>query len=298
MRPEDSTSYQITFKNDKNNNVNGMGYWSNANHIYLIKNGDMQNQSDIYTYLFYKYNNNYQEITFENDDFPGTAMTLLSDSIKYQGTYRVYQSDELDSSNSKNMYPDTRLSNANMADKISVDTTVRFNNNNGEQSADTLVFPGCYFDYANNVWIGSLTGTARSGIVAGEDVGGDESSSSSGGGGGTISGYTIDSGFVFKIGSTPYTVYQNSAGNSFKVRLPLNSGYNWVTVQKDSRDYGLEQSGQYYNVPSNDIGLNLVKGRQNNFAFNASSSGNYIATFEYDNGNTNTIRITSVLDES
>lgn len=302
MRPEDSTSYQFTFKNDKNNNVNGMGYWSNANHIYLIKNGNMASQSTIDSYLFYKFNNNGEQ-TFENHAFPGVAMSLLS-GVKYQGNYDVYQSKELDNCDpdneaNKNIYPDRRKSNeSNTANMISVDTTVIFNNHdNGIQSADTLVFPGCYFDYANNVWIGSLTGTARSGIVTGEDAGGDDSGSGSDSGGGTISGYTIDSSFVFKIGSTPYTVYQNSAGNSFKVRLPLNSGDNWITVLKSSKNYGLDSSSKY-TVPKDNLNLSLVKDRNQNFAFTASSSGNYIATFEYDNGNTNTIRITSVLAES
>ena len=297
MRPEDSTSYQFTFKNDKNNNVNGMGYWSNANHIYLIKNGDMQNQSDIYTYLFYKYNNNYQEITFENND-PGTSMTLLSDSIKYQGTYRVCQSDELDNSNSKNMYPDTRLSNAAMADKISVDTTVRFNNNNGEQSADTLVFPGCYFDYANNVWIGSLTGTARSGIVTGEDAGGDDSGTNPGGGG-TIEGYTIESDFTVQLGGHTYTVYQNSDGTSFKVILPLASGDNWTTFQNSGINYGLQASGQHYSIPANgSLNINIFRGVSNNISLSATSAGNYLVTFAYENGNTGTVNISGAVKQS
>lgn len=294
MRPEGSVKYHFVFKNDKDNNVNGIGYWNGANHVYLIKNGDLRDETDVYTMLFYKYNKDYQEHTVANADFPGEIMTLVS-GVSYQG-YSVYVSKDLDktgSGNNVNVYPDRRKSNANAGDRIAVDTTAVFSKgSNAEQSPDKIVYPGCYYDYDNEVWLGSLTGTARSGNISIDETGGSSD------GGGSTEGYTIDSGFVFKIGNKTYTAYQDVSGNSFKVSLELSSGYNWTTVQKDSKDYGLEEASQHYDVPSSSVNLYLVKGRTNNFAFNASSAGNYIVTFGYENGNTGTIKITSVLKES
>lgn len=291
MRPEGSVKYHFVFKNDKNGNVNGIGYWNGANHIYLIKNGDIANQSTVDTYFYYKYNNG-GEKTFENKEWPGTSMTLVSD-VSYQGS-SVYVSDELYSSNGKNVYPDRSKSNeSDNANKITVDTTVVFNNgSDAVKSPDKIVYPGCYYDYANSVWLGSLTGTSRSGVVtSGDDSGGEF-------GGGTIAGYTIDSGFTFKINNVSYIAYTNSEGNDFKVSIPLSAGDNWTTIQKNGSDYGLEAAGQDYAVPNSSLNLFLVKGRTNNISLKASSANTYIATFEYQNGDTNTIRITSVLAES
>lgn len=295
MRPEGSVKYHFVFKNDKSSNVNGIGYWNGANHVYLIKNGNIASQSTVDTYFYYKYKNG-GEKTFENKAWPGTSMTLVS-GVSYQGS-SVYVSDELYSSNGNNVYPDRRKSNeSDNANKITVDTTVVFNNgSSGVQSPDKIVYPGCYYDFDNNIWLGSLTGTSRSGVVtSGDDSGGDSGGES---GGGTISGYTIDSGFTFKINNIAYTAYTNSEGNEFKVAIPLSAGSNWTTIQKNGKDYGLEASGQEYNVPNSNLNLFLVKGRTNNISLKASSAGTYIATFKYDNGNTDTICISSILAES
>jgi hypothetical protein len=305
--------YLFAFKNDHTfdssgnvtgTNVNGIGYWQSNDYVYIIKNGSFANVTNFKSYFFYKYwygngYNNNELRTFENAAWSGTSMTKISDQYTdANGSYDVYKSQALDSTNGNNMFPDCRKSNygsPNSDGAMAVDTTVIFSNNGSGQTGDLLVFPGCIWDPAANKWLGSLTDTGRSASGTGIVDSGDSGSTSSG----TISGYTIDSGFTVQLNGVTYTVYTNSSGDTFKVRLPLASGDNWTTFQKSSLNYGLSASGQYYAVPR-DSGLNiyLTKGVSNNISLRANSAGSYIVTFTYDNGNTNTIKIDSVVKES
>ena len=303
MRPENSTSYHLTYKNDKDGNVNGLGYWSGANRAYLIANGSYHGQSSFNSYLFYKYkwwdNNNASDVTWKNDDSPGTSMSEIS-GVNYQGTYKVYQTDVISNSNGKDMYPDRSKSNdGNNANKITQDTTVIFSYGTGSsQTSELRLFPGCYYDYDNGVWLGSLTGTARSGNITGEDTSGDDPGTNPGGGG-TIEGYTIESDFTVQLGGHTYTVYQNSDGTSFKVILPLASGDNWTTFQKSGINYGLQASGQHYSIPENgSLNINIFREVSNNISLRATSAGNYLVTFAYENGNTGTVNISSAEKQS
>ncbi len=161
------------------------------------------------------------------------------------------------------------------------------------QTGNLNLFPGCFYQVDGDKWYGSLSDTSRSDADVGVDAGGDGGSSS-----GDITGYTVDSGFTVQLGGNTYTVYTNSAEDAFKVRLPLASGDNWTTFQKNYLNYGSSSSGQYYAVPR-DSGLNiyLTKGTSNNISLRASSAGSYIVTFTYDNGNTNKIIIDSAIKE-
>ncbi len=164
-----------------------------------------------------------------------------------------------------------------------------------KKTGDLNLFPGCFYQADGSKWLGSLTDAGREATV---DTGGSDSGGGDNPGDGTLDGFTVDSGFTFKINDVTYTVYQNAAGNEFKVRIPLAAGANWTTVQKNGRDYGLEQSSQSYDVPKSGVDIYLTNVHSNNISLNASSAGNYIATFTYDNGNTGTIMISSVLKES
>ena len=156
--------------------------------------------------------------------------------------------------------------------------------------------PGCYFDWENDRWLGSLGGDIRGG--SGDDTGGGGSTS----GGGTISGYDIETNFRLKLkdadnNDVTYTVYTNAAGTDFKVKVNLISGNNWTTVLNGSSEYGLENSGHEFNVGSNmDIYLNTS--HRNNFSLKTSAAGEYIVTFQYHNNLTTEIKITSVLASS
>ena len=292
MRPEGSVKYHFTFKNDKSGNVNGIGYWKGANHVFLIADGNFFGKTTLDSYIFYEYkhwdNNNASDIAWKNSDFPGTEMALINE--KYQDRYEVYQSDELDNSNNKNMYPDRSKSNdGDNAWKITRDTNVVFNDGSSStQTADLVVYPGCYYDPATNSWLGSLHGTGRSAINSEDSSGG-----SSGGtdeSGGSMSGYDTSTDFVFKINGTSYTVKTN--GTDYKVSIPLSPGDNWVTVLKGSTNFGNGSAGQYYNVRSG-MDLYLSNAYNNNFSLRANTSGTYIASFRWENDNT--IKVTSVL---
>ena len=125
------------------------------------------------------------------------------------------------------------------------------------------------------------------------------SSSSSGDSSGSMDGYTTDSEFTVQLSGQTYTVKTNSTGTSFKVKIPLAVGDNWTTFQKKGTNYGLDSSGQHYDVPKAGLSIYLVKGKNYNISLkNTSTAGDYIVSFEYDSGNTNTTKITSVLAAS
>lgn len=305
--------YLFAFKNDRNSNINGIGYWQSNDYVYIIKNGSFSSTTNFKSYFFYKYMwgygyDNNVEKTYENAAWSGTSMSKISAQYTdANGTYDVYKSQALDSTNSKNMYPDTRretsndsigrsnYANPNSDGAFTVDTSVIFSNNGSGQTGDLIVFPGCYWDPAGNCWRGSLTDTGRSAADTGVVEGSGETSS------GTISGYTVDSGFTVQLNGVTHTVYTDSSGQTFKVRLPLANGDNWCTFQKNYLNYGSSNSGQHFDVPVSGLNINLNKGTSNNISLRVTSSsnaGNYIVTFTYDNGNTNTIKVVSALKES
>lgn len=294
MRPEGSVRYHFTFKNDKGTNVNGMGYWKGANHIYIIADGnDFSNKTSLNAYLYYKYkhwdNGNASDAVFENAAFPGTPMSEISE--KYQNTYKVFKSDELDASNGKNMYPDRSKSNdEDNGFKITVDTTVVFNTGeNATQTDDLIIYPGCYYDPATDSWLGSLHGTGRPVSESGSEG---ETGGGTDEGGGSMDGYSQSTDFKFKIDGHEYEAKTN--GTDYKVRVNLAKGDNWTTVLKGSVNFGNGRSGDRYNTrESMDIYLSNVY--NNNFSLKANSAGTFIISFKWENDNT--IKIINALLE-
>lgn len=277
-----STVYHIT----ANDGVPyGRGYWEGANCVYIIKSGWLSSASSVTAYMWW--NNTSANKTTENSADPGETVTQLkkagdsSTNIYYNTNSPVYKT----TAPFPKGFKDIKFTYMN-------------GDNQGDSSNNLVLFPGCFYlpDTNNHdqdgQWLGSLTDTGRSASGSSEASGDDDT------GTGTISGYTVDSGFTVQLGGNTYTVYTNSDGNTFKVRLPLDSGDNWTTFQKNYLNYGLSSSGQYYAVPR-DSGLNiyLTKGVSNNISLRASSEGSYIVTFTYDNGNINTIKIDSAIKE-
>lgn len=268
------------------NNTNGWGFWSQGNNqydrVYLVKNNIFAYENNVYANL-------YDDNSHGNAVWPGVQMTRMTNASGGNVTWK---------DNASPVY---------VSDPARTGASVIYNHlrfNNGDSNFDNAVktnvldvFPGCFYNPADGKWYGTINDTGRD---ASSSSGGGSGGGSSTGGGGTIEGFTIESDFTIQANGNTYTVYQNSSGTEFKARVALTTGSNanWTTVQKNGTDYGLEQSGQSYSVPSDTINLYLVSGRRNNFRLNASSAGNYIITFEYDNGNTGTIRVSSVLLEN
>lgn len=284
-----STVYHFTNNdNDNSNKDRGRGYWEGANCCYVIKAGFLAySDGGIKHYMW--------DGSTINDAFPGPLTTATKDTdnnnVYYQGDKQVFTSGAVYPSNTSTTYKNIIFTYYN-------------NNSNGDSTPDLTLFPGCFYlpdsDHSNNgTWLGSLTDTGRSASGSSEASGGDDSGGSDTGGG-TIEGYDVSTNFVFKISGTNYRVYTNSSGTTFKVRLNLSSGDNWTTVQLQEGnypEYGNGESGKYYE-PKDGVNLYLTTSNSNNFSIRTNTSGDFIATFEYDNGNTNTIKITSILKES
>ena len=278
---ENSTVYHIAqnYGTDK-----GWGYWNDANTVYLIKSSFLSDNSiSAHAYMF--------NDTSYKQAYPGEALTRLTDAsgnnVSYTWNGGNYTA-QVWKTGSPCVYNKIVFNNGD-SNGGGVDQIGK------KKTGDLNLFPGCFYQADGSKWLGSLTDAGREATV---DTGGSDSGGGDDPGDGTLDGYTVDSGFTFKINDVTYTVYQNAAGNEFKVRIPLAAGANWTTVQKNGRDYGLEQSSQSYNVPGSNVNIYLTNVHSNNISLYASSAGNYIATFTYDNGNTGTIKISSVLKES
>ncbi len=284
-----STVYHFTNNdNDSTNKDRGRGYWEGANCCYVIKAGFLAYSEGIYHYMW-------QDDSTNNGNFPGPQVTATkntsNENVYYQSNKQVFTSGQV--------YP----SNTSTTHKNIIFTYRQSNGDKGDQTPNLTLFPGCFYlpdsDHSGNgTWLGSLTDTGRSAAGSSEASGGDDSGSDASGG--SIDGYTVSTNFVFKISGTNYRVYTNSSGTTFKVRLNLSSGDNWTTVQLQEGnypEYGNGESGKYYE-PKDGVNLYLTTSNSNNFSIRTNTSGDFIATFEYDNGNTNTIKITSILKES
>ena len=285
LYPSNATTYNLgAIFSD----TNGWGFWSDSagNHydrVYLVKRGS------IFGYATNVYANMYDDNSHGNAAYPGVKMTQMTDAGGNNVKWNDNQSPVLKS--------DPARTGASTIYNHLVFNNGGDYNSTGTRTGVLNVFPGCFYNPDDGKWYGTINDIGRE---ASSSSGGGSGSGESTGGGGTIEGYTIESDFTIQANNNTYIVYQNSAGTEFKARVALTTGSNanWTTIQKNGTNYGLEQSGQSYNVPSSTTNLYLVSGRTNNFRLNASSAGNYIITFEYENGNTGTIRVSSVLKES
>lgn len=280
-----STVYHFTANDSGDTNkTQGRGFWEGANLCYVIKAGWLW-QSTIHDYMWWK---NSSGKTVENSTYNNApAVTATKDASNVNNIY--YQTSQV--FNTEAIYP-------------SGYKDIVFNNGyqgDNDKTTNLVLFAGCFYlpgdDRTKGKWLGSLNDTGRD-VVEEPTSGGNENTGTDTGGG-SMSGYNTDTTFVFKISNTEYPVKSNSAGDSFKVKLRLTTGDNWVTVQKKEGswpEYGNGEAGKYYNT-KNGVDLYLTTANSNNFSIRVASDGYFIATFNYDNGNTNTIKITSILKE-
>ena len=257
---ENSTSYYIKANYDNYNQ--GWGYWENADMVYLFKDGDLAS-TDAYAYI-YNTDSDYKQAS------PGEKLSQLTyASGPNQGQNVIW----------KNNIP------VYYSGSAKVYKYVKFNNDNGSDSGQLVLFPGCFYHYSNPKWYGSL-----------DDIGAAPSGGGSGGGDtpvddetDTMDGYSTDTSFVFKVqnqsGNAEQSYYakSNSDGSKFKVDVYLKAGDNWTTILNGSNNYRNGKQGESYNVGSGFNGINLDTSKTNNFAFKATEAGNYIITFSYGN---------------
>ncbi len=264
-----STKYYLTANDsDTTHKDQGRGFWENANCCYLIKAGWLANSGDPFARMWWIGINGNNNNLSQNANHPGQTMTSIGlNYVDSSYTSPVFKTGDINPKGFKDL-----------------NFIYNYNNSAGDSSNNLVVFAGCFYlpggTKDSGTWLGSLTDTGRS-AAGSETASGD------------------DSGFTVQLNGNTYTVYTNSSESEFKVRLPLTAGNNWTTFQKNSLNYGLNASGQEYSVPkSSGLNIYLVKGISNNISLKASSAGNYIVTFTYDNGNTNTIKIDSAVIES
>lgn len=229
-------------------------------------------------------------------DFPGGGMSALKDALD-NDVYKHY------SSYDAQVYKTSNVSNPPLFINARVFKSIIFSDGSSDnQGVNLNLFPGCFYEPGENKtdegkWYGALNDTGRAASSGGES-GGSSGGDSGGGtdiGGGSMSGFDTSTSFVFKINGTEYPVMTD--GSTYKVRLPLATGDNWVTVQKKEGsypEYGNGQSGQYY-VTKDGVDLYLTTSNSNNFSIRAGAGGNFIVAFQ--DQNQDTIKITSILKE-
>lgn len=263
--------------------VNGWGFWRDSSgteydKVYFVKKGSTYAYaSNVYSYFW-------DGAGHKNMTWPGYTMTRMKDASNQDVTWR--------DGSSWVMQSDAARTGTSTIYKL-----LKFNDNSGHETDELAAFPGCFYDPEGKKWYGSIEDKGRTATEqeSGGSSGGDSSGTDTGGG--SMNGYTGDSKFVFKIEGKNY--YAKTNGTKFKVRLNLASGDNWTTVQYQEGNYpnyGNVQAGQYCE-PKDGVNLYLNAYNSNNFSIRTNSSGNFIVSFEYDDGNTNTIKITSILKE-
>jgi hypothetical protein len=266
------------------NKTQGRGYWDNANLCYVIKAGWLW-QSTIHDYMWWtgSTGKKVENATFANAPVVTATKDTSNENVFYQ-TSQVFHTEAI--------YPrgfkDIIFSNGYQGDN--------------DKTKNLVLFAGCFYLPGNSrtegKWLGSLNDTGRS--VDEEPTDDDDDDTGTDIGGGSMSGYNTSTSFVFKINGTEYPAKRNDNGTDFKVRVTLSAGDNWTTVQKKEGnypEYGNGQPGQYYVTKEDANLLNLTTANSNDFSIRAASAGNFIVAFHYENGNTNTIKVTSILKE-
>ena len=272
------------------NNVNGWGFWSVGSTpidmVYFVKRGSTFGYADnVYDYMF---DNGAVHKNAEWDASQNKYANLMT-QLKNTNNEDVKWRD--------NSSPVLKSDAAREGASTIYNHLIFNDGSGGHQTAELDVFPGCFYNPDDGKWYGAINDVGRESAEVIDDDDDDDTGTDIGGG--SMSGYETPTKFVFKLNGTEYEVFSNSAGDSFKVRLPLSAGDNWITVQKKEGtypEYGNGQAGQYY-VTREGVDLYLTTSNSNNFSIRAGSAGNFIVTFQYDNGNQNTIKITSILKE-
>lgn len=143
MRPTNKYTYYATQLVGNE----GVGFWEDNDVIYLIANGGDGNNGMVGKTPYDKIDTS----SVKNDASAGrSAMTEVT-GVTYQGVYKVYKTsktgDDSSSCNTVGHYYHVIFDNGTQGGV--------------HESSQKVLFPGCYFDWENDCWIGSLTGNER-----------------------------------------------------------------------------------------------------------------------------------------
>lgn len=218
-----STVYNLAGNDSSNSNKSyGRGFWENANYVYLIKNGNMS-PSNVTPYANMldndnnKFNGNEQMTVLRNAD--NTANVTYSAS-----NTPVYKSTTVQASNSRSIYKDVNFNN-NYKDA---------NDNWTVQSGNKNLYPGCFYNFSDGTWMGSLSGTGRSATTSGDAEGSGGSSSS----GNTMTISTSMNGAgVYLYGSLDDTTTTGQLAKMTETSSGVYSGNLHLTASSNNRQY-------------------------------------------------------------
>ena len=277
-----STVYHFTANDSGDSNkTQGRGFWEGANLCYVIKAGWLW-QSTIHDYMWWQNSNNkkVENSTLANaPEVTATKDASNVNNIYYQTSSQVFNTEAI----YPRGYKDIIFSNGDQGDD--------------DKTNNLVLFAGCFYlpgdERTKGKWLGSLNDTGRAVVEEPTNSGNENTGTDAGGG--SMDGFTTSTTFIFKINGTEYPVMTN--GSTYKVRLPLSAGDNWVTVQKKEGnypEYGNGEPGKYF-VAKEGMDLFLSTTNSNNFSIRTTSSGDFIVAFQ--NENQDTIKITSILKE-
>ena len=274
------------------------GTWSNILFKrYDASNGTLWNQTVDLTYtngrvytISGKSGNNYtcSEDDYKKGNWPGETLTRMKDASNNDVSkqYATYSS------------PVYKSGSARVYNRI-----IFNNGSDSKKTKELILFPGCFYEPGDNSnadgkWYGALTDAGRAATV---DDGGSSGGGSGGGGSDddaddSLDDYPVESAFTVQVNGNTYRVYQNNAGTEFAVDLPLKSGDNWNTFQKNGTGYGIQAPGSSWMVTGNG-NANFILSTSYNTSVNikAGSAGTYRIKFVYNDGKTNEIKIKSTL---
>lgn len=298
QRPITSTKYYFNHRvihgSSDNPDYDGIGYWEGANEVYLLKNGNISGADTVGVYM---YHNDGKDISEDYDK--------KESNMEHNG--RLDPRD-----NETPVYNVSTINNGNSGYYPYIKFKGIWNNGNPAYSRGLPLCPGCYFDWKNDRWLGSLTGSGRSAAVD-DDPG--EGGQESGGGGentGTATDITnteptTDGLYAYgklEESDTTYTQYAKFSSNSTdgNIVMYLEQGKEYQFMLRKGKknswtQYGTNKPNDGPNLSStgnspdwtmsegNDNGqkikLNVLTTGYYTISIKSSDSGSYTLKFVY-----------------
>ena len=287
-------NHRVIHGSSDNPDYDGIGYWEGADEVYLLKNGNISGADTVGVYM---YHNDGKDISEDYD--------TKESNMEHNG--RLDPRD-----NETPVYNVSTINNGNSGSYPYIKFKGIWNNGNPAYSRGLPLCPGCYFDWQNDRWLGSLTGSGRSAAVD-DDPG--EGGQESGGGGentGTATEITnneptTDGLYAYgklEESDTTYTQYAKFSSNSTdgNIVMYLEQGKEYQFMlrkgQKNSwTQYGTNKPNDGPNLSStgnspdwtmskgNDNGqkikLNVLTTGYYTISIKSSDSGSYTLKFVY-----------------
>lgn len=276
-RPASSYTYYATQNvdhNDKNIHHQGVGFWEGADTVYLIANGTMQGKTP---------SDNMWYSSKSSTVSAGTS-SMGATSEKYHDgdkEYIIYKTNKTNDQTPAHYYR-VKFSDGQTGD--------------GHESSEKVLFPGCYFDWENNCWLGGISGDIRGdGEASDGDITQDDDDTT-----GTteiLTNKPTEDG-VYLYGKlsggaseSEYAKFSTS-GNGGKVVLKFKNGMNYsIKVFKKQGSTETTYANEQYNAQSPfSIGTktstwNLSKSHSQKVAFFPNADGYFIAEISSIDGN-------------